>query len=167
MSEHIIRMKIELEELQKKIKKGKDFLNKEKNKKESEKILDDNQRVNLAYQLMQMDGYARTLEERIKYDAELKNKKEEISVNDNPNIKDFYEDMTSDKYAKYYGFKNWEDFEENANYHIEPTLIELKAWFLEDMSIYNIIKILEGKLNSDYNDFVYLTDLDRWIYKYN
>lgn len=75
MSEYIIRMQIELEELQEKIKKEKDFLNKEKNKKESEKILDDNQRVNLAYQLMQMDGYARTLEERIKYDTELKNKK--------------------------------------------------------------------------------------------
>ena len=75
MSKHIIRMKIELEELQEKIKKGKDFLNKEKNKKESEKILDNNQRVNLAYQLMQMDGYARILKKRIKYDTEIKNKK--------------------------------------------------------------------------------------------
>lgn len=75
MKEYIVRMKIELEELQEKITKGKNFLNYIKNKSESEKILDDNQRVNLAVQLMYMDNYAECLEERIKYDTKLEKEK--------------------------------------------------------------------------------------------
>lgn len=154
MSEHIERMKIELEELQEKIKKEKDFLHKEKDKKESEKILDDNQRINLATQLMYMDSYAECLKKRIEYD-----KTKESNSRD-------YRITTSDKYAKDYGFKNWEDFEENGDYHIEKTEDDMKVWFLEDFSDLEKIKILEGEKDVNYGCWDYLADKDLWIYKY-
>lgn len=154
MNEHIERMKIELEELQEKIKKGKDFLYKEKDKKESEKILDDNQRINLATQLMYMDSYAECLKKRIEYDKTKEN--------------NFYEHkpITADKYAKEYGFKDWEDFKENGDYHVERTEEDMKAWFFEDMSIYDVIDTLEGRKNEEYGNWDYIVDKNLWVYRY-
>ena len=77
-----------------------------------------------------------------------------------------YEATTSEEYAKTYGYESWNDFENNADYHTEKTLMDMKIWFFEGSSAADIINVLEGQIQTDYNNFTYLKDLDRWIYKY-
>ena len=98
--------------------------------------------------------YASVLNERIEYDKTKEN--------------DSYENksITSEEYAKKYGFKNWEDFVNNEDYHVEKTEMNMKEWFFEDMSMRDIIDILEGKRSTDYGNWDYISDKDIWIYRY-
>lgn len=68
---HIERMDLELEELNDKIVKGQDFLDKEK---KEPKFTDETQRFFLSEQLICMVGYRETLRDRIKYDLSKQHK---------------------------------------------------------------------------------------------
>lgn len=151
MSEHIERMELELKELNEKIKKGTEFIEKEI---QNPKFTDEAQRIRLAIQMEYMLNYASVLNERIEYD-----KTKENNSCENKSI-------TSEEYAKKYGFKNWEDFENNEDYHVEKTEMNMKEWFFEDMPMRDIIDILEGKKNTDYGNWDYISDKDIWIYRY-
>ncbi len=59
----------ELNELDLKLYKGKEFLNSEKR---CSKFLDETQLINLAIQIEHMERYAEVLQERINYDSEKK-----------------------------------------------------------------------------------------------
>ena len=69
--DHIMRMITELNELDLKLYKGKEFLNSEKR---CSKFLDETQLINLAIQIEHMERYAEVLQERIKYDSKKINK---------------------------------------------------------------------------------------------
>ena len=151
MSQHIEKMELELKELNEKIEKNLKFLDKEI---QDPKITDEVQRIRLAIQMEYMLHYASVLNERIEYDKTKEN--------------DSYENksITSEEYAKKYGFKNWEDFVNNEDYHVEKTEMNMKEWFFEDMSMRDIIDILEGKRSTDYGNWDYISDKDIWIYRY-
>lgn len=151
MSKHIERMELELKELNEKIKKGTEFIEKEI---QNPKFTDEAQRIRLAIQMEYMLNYASVLNERIEYD-----KLKENNSYENKSI-------TSEKYAKKYGFKDWEDFVNNEDYHVEKTEMNMKEWFFEDMSMRDIIDILEGKRSTDYGNWDYISDKDIWIYRY-
>lgn len=75
MGEHIERMKVELKELQEKIGKLENFLNKEREQKQ---FTNEDQRFLLGMQLTYMQRYKDILEARIEYDTkknEVKNDK--------------------------------------------------------------------------------------------
>ncbi len=78
--EHVERMKVELKELEQKITKGAEFLEKEI---ESPKFTDNFQRVALGIQLSHMQNYASVLKDRIDYDTEKANKKDVCSTSNN------------------------------------------------------------------------------------
>lgn len=151
MSQHIEKMELELKELNEKIEKNLKFLDKEI---QDPKITDEVQRIRLAIQMEYMLHYASVLNERIEYDKTKEN--------------DSYENksITSEEYAKKYGFKNWEDFVNNEDYHVEKTEMNMKEWFFEDMSMRDIIDILKGKRSTDYGNWDYISDKDIWIYRY-
>lgn len=151
MSQHIEKMELELKELNEKIEKNLKFLDKEI---QNPKFTDEAQRIRLAIQMEYMLNYASVLNERIEYDKTKEN--------------DSYENksITSEEYAKKYGFKDWKDFENNEDYHVEKTEMNMKEWFFEDMSMRDIIDILEGKRSTDYGNWDYISDKDIWIYRY-
>lgn len=62
---HIKRMELELKELNEKIEKGIEFLDKEI---EKPNFTDETQRIRLACQIEYMSNYASVLKERIEYD---------------------------------------------------------------------------------------------------
>lgn len=72
----------------------------------------------------------------------------------------------SDNYAKDCGFKDWEDFEENGDYHTEKTEDDMKVWFLKDFSDLEKIMILEERMDTDYGRWNYIVDKDLWVYVY-
>lgn len=157
MKEHIVRMKIELEDLQNKINKLKDFL---KNEQESQIKTNEQQRINIYCQLQHMEGYKQILEGRILYDTELENKKVDIKA-------EFpYEKCTSEEYVKQHEYNSWEDLQDSGDYHFENSLMDMKKWFFEEIDIYEIIDILEGKVSSSYNNFTYITDKNIWVFMY-
>lgn len=151
MSEHIEKMELELKELDEKIQKGREFLEKEI---QNPKFTDEVQRIRLAIQMEYMLNYACVLNERIEYDKSKENDSSD------------YRTTTSDKYAKDCEFKDWEDFEENGDYHTEKTEDDMKIWFLEDFSDLEKIMILEGRKDVNYGNWDYISDKDIWIYRY-
>ncbi len=78
--DHIERMKKELEELELKIQKANDFLNKEF---ENPKFTDEMQRSNLFCQIQYMIDYSICLENRIDYDTEKANSEKSCSISSN------------------------------------------------------------------------------------
>lgn len=78
--EHIERMKKELEELELKIQKANDFLNKEF---ENPEFTDEIQRSNLFCQIQYMIDYSICLENRKDYDTEKANSEKSCSTSSN------------------------------------------------------------------------------------
>ena len=52
--------------------------------------------------------------------------------------------MKLQKWLKQNDYNSWEEALESGNIHVENTERDMKLWFLEDMSIGEILDILEG-----------------------
>ena len=74
--------------------------------------------------------------------------------------------MKLQEWLDIHGFENWEQAENERDIHIEPTERDMKLWFLEDMSLGEILDILEGIKSTNYGCWEYIEEVDKWVFVY-
>lgn len=74
--------------------------------------------------------------------------------------------MTKKEWLMGHNYNSLEEAEENGYIHIAETEKEMKIWFLEDMSISEIIDTMEGNIQSGYGTWDYLEDINKYVYVY-
>ena len=74
--------------------------------------------------------------------------------------------MKLEEWLDTHGFKSWEQAENEGDIHVEKTERDMKLWFLEDMSTADILDILEGTSNTNYECWDYIEDIDKWVFVY-
>lgn len=74
--------------------------------------------------------------------------------------------MKLNEWLDTYGFKSWEQAENEGDIHVEKTERDMKLWFLEDMSTAEILDILEGTKSTNYGCWDYIEDIDKWVFVY-
>lgn len=62
--------------------------------------------------------------------------------------------------------KTFEEYINELDCHIEKTEDDMIDWFLEDYQPSIIVKIVEGKISTNYGNWEYIEDKDIWIYCY-
>lgn len=76
------------------------------------------------------------------------------------------EGITTEEFLKEYGFETLEKALTDGDIHVEKTEQDMKLWFLEDIQTGEILDILEGKQNTNYDTWEYLIDRDLWVFVY-
>ena len=74
--------------------------------------------------------------------------------------------MKLQEWLKQNDFKSWEEAQESGQIHVEKTERDMKLWFLEDMSTSEILDILEGVSNTNYKNWEYIEDINKWVFIY-
>ena len=74
--------------------------------------------------------------------------------------------MKLQEWLKNYKFESWEQAENEGDIHIESTERDMKLWFLEDMSLEDILDILEGAKSTNYGCCNYIEEVDKWVFVY-
>lgn len=74
--------------------------------------------------------------------------------------------MKLKEWLKQNEYNTWEEALDSGNIHIENTERDMKLWFLEDMSTGEILDILEGVSNTNYDCWEYIEDINKWVFIY-
>lgn len=74
--------------------------------------------------------------------------------------------ITTEDFLKEYGFETLEKALEDGDIHVERTEQDMKLWFLDDLSTSEVLDILEGKVNTNYDTWEYLKDRNLWVFVY-
>ncbi|WP_177162287.1 hypothetical protein [uncultured Fusobacterium sp.] len=74
--------------------------------------------------------------------------------------------MKLQEWLKQNDFKSWKEAQESGQIHVEKTERDMKLWFLEDMSIGEILDILERVSNTNYGSWEHIEDIDKWVFIY-
>jgi predicted methyltransferase len=72
-------------------------------------------------------------------------------------LKDFLEEN---------GFSSLEEAKNSGYFHFEDTERDMQVWYLQDLSVEDILDILEEKVRSDYNTWEYIEDIKKWVYTF-
>lgn len=74
--------------------------------------------------------------------------------------------MKLQEWLKQNDYSTWEEALDSGNIHVENTERDMKLWFLEDMSTGEILDILEGVSNTNYKNWEYIEDINKWVFIY-
>ena len=74
--------------------------------------------------------------------------------------------MKLQEWLKQNDFKSWKEAQESGQIQVEKTERDMKLWFLEDMSIGEILDILERVSNTNYGSWEHIEDIDKWVFIY-
>lgn len=74
--------------------------------------------------------------------------------------------MTEKEWLEKHDYNSLEEAENEGCIHISKTEKEMKIWFLEDMSLSEVIDTIEGNIQSGYGTWDYLEDINKYVYIY-
>ena len=64
------------------------------------------------------------------------------------------------------GFNSLEEAKNSGCFHFEDTERDMQVWYLQDLSVEDILDILEEKVRSDYDTWEYIEDIKKWVYTF-